>query len=204
MTLQQRFARLTTDVVVRSPRLWRLFRGLLRRNFDTLAPTWDANRVTERYLLPVEAVLAAVDRVPSRVLDLGTGTGAGARLAAARWPAAEIVGVDVSPAMIAEARRLASSPRQRFEVADATALPFPDGSFDLVLQVNMIPFFDELNRVAGPSAAVAVVYTRGAETPIYVRPDRVARELRVRGFPHVAHFAAGDGVALLATRAASA
>ena len=46
MTLGQRFARLVTDVVVRFPALWRLFRGPLTRNFDRLAPTWDELRVT--------------------------------------------------------------------------------------------------------------------------------------------------------------
>ena len=40
--------------------------------------------------------------------------------------------------------------RVRFEQADAVRLPFEDGSFDLVQLANMIPFFDELARVAAP------------------------------------------------------
>lgn len=204
MTLGQRFARLVTDIVVRFPALWRLFRGPLTRNFDRLAPSWDTLRVTERYLSPMAVALDAVEPAPARVLDVGTGTGGGARLAAARWPEAEIVGVDLSAPMIAEARERATSEHERYEVADASALPFPEGSFDLVTLVNMIPFFDELVRVAAPSAAIAIAYTRGPGTPIYVPFDRIGAELGRRGFTQVAHFSAGDGISLLARRAGQA
>ena len=200
MTLGQRFARLVTNLVTRFPVLWRLFRGPLTRNFDRLAPTWDSLRVTERYLSPMQVALAAVEPAPARVLDLGTGTGGGARLSAARWPDAEIVGVDLSSGMIAEARTRATSERERYEVGDASALPFAEGSFDLVTLINMIPFFDELGRVAAPAGAVAIAFTRGAGTPIYVPFARVDAELRRRGFSEIEHFEAGDGISLLARR----
>ena len=77
VALGRRFARLTTNVVVRSPRLWRLFSGLIRRQFDGLAPRWDAMRVPE-HLAGFEAALAAVPAAPRHALDLGTGTGASA------------------------------------------------------------------------------------------------------------------------------
>ena len=198
MTIGQRFARLVTDIVTRFPALWRVFRGPLRRNFDRLAPTWDSLRVTERYLSPMQTALVAVDRAPARILDVGTGSGGGARLSAARWPGAEIVGVDLSAAMIAEARTRATSERERYEVADASALPFPDASFDLVTLVNMIPFYDELARVTAPQGAIAIAFTRGAGTPIYVPFERVDTELRRRGFSEISHFEAGDGISLLA------
>jgi ubiquinone/menaquinone biosynthesis C-methylase UbiE len=198
VTLGQRFARLVTDLVTRFPVLWRVFRGPLRRNFDRLAPTWDSLRVTERYLSPMQTALAAVEPPPARILDVGTGTGGGARLSAARWPGAEIVGVDLSAAMIAEARTRATSEHERYEVADASALPFPGGSFDLVTLVNMIPFYDELARVTAPQGAVAIAFTRGAGTPIYVPFERVDAELRRRGFSEISHFEAGDGISLLA------
>jgi len=35
--LGRRFARLATDVVVRSPRLWRIFRPIVRKQFDSIA-----------------------------------------------------------------------------------------------------------------------------------------------------------------------
>ncbi len=200
MTFGQRFARLVTDAVVRYPFLWRTFRRPLTRNFDRLAPTWDTLRVTERYLSPLAAALEAVEPPPARILDVGTGTGGGARLAAGRWPEAEIVGVDLSAGMIAEARQRATSDRQRYDVADASALPFPDESFDLVTLVNMIPFFDELVRVTAPAGTIAIAYTRGPQTPIYVPFARVGAELGRRGFSQLAHFSAGDGISLLARR----
>jgi ubiquinone/menaquinone biosynthesis C-methylase UbiE len=200
VTLGQRFARFVTNVVVRFPVLWRVFRKPLTRNFDRLAPSWDALRVTERYLSPLSAAFDAVEPAPKRVLDVGTGTGGGARVAAGRWPDAEIVGVDVSAAMIAEARERATSEREHYDVADASALPFPAGSFDLVTLVNMIPFFDELARVTAPGGAIAIAYTRGAGTPIYVPFTRVDAELRRRGFTQAANFSAGDGISLLARR----
>jgi hypothetical protein len=85
-------------------------------------------------------------------------------------------------------------------VADASSLPFAAGSFDLVTLVNMIPFFDELARVTARDGAIAIAYTRGAETPIYVPFARIEAELGRRGFSKVAHFAAGDGISLLARR----
>ena len=63
-----------------------------------------------------------------RLLDLATGTGAAAR-AAARL-GAEVVGVDLSPGMLAVAREL--SPDLDLRVADAHALPFEAGEFDAV------------------------------------------------------------------------
>jgi len=196
VTFGQRFARFTTDVVVRAPFLWRLFRGPLTRSFDKLAPEWDATRVSRERLVAITAALDALD-APTRALDVGTGTGAVARLLSERWPTAEVTGVDVSPGMIAEARRLGS---ERYDVGDASALPYEDAAFDLVTLNNMIPFFDELARVTAPGGYVAIAYSMGPNTPIWVPLDRVRDELQRRSFLHVADFEAGSGVALLALR----
>jgi len=200
MTFGQRFARLATSVSVRAPFLWPLFRGSLRRSFDRLAPEWNTTRASPDRLEAIERALEGLPDPPARVLDLGTGSGAVARAVAARWPSAEVVGADSSPGMVAEARRLASTPRERYDVADASALPYPDGSFDAVLLNNMIPFFGEIARVTAPGGVVAIAYSLGAATPIWVPLDRVRRELERRGFEHVADFSAGRGVSLLARK----
>lgn len=151
-------------------------------------------------LAPYRAALARIDGPVGRALDVGTGTGAGARVLAQRFPDAEIVGVDVAPAMLDEARRLA--PGIEFVEGDAAALPFGEREFDLVTHANMIPFPDETARVVRPGGWAIFAYSSGADTPIYVAPERLRRELGRRGFTDFAEIAAGRGNAVLARRPA--
>ena len=197
MTAGQRFVRVVTSVVVRVPFAWRLFRGTLTRTFDRLAPTWEG-RISDERLAPMRVALDALIAPPASVLDLGTGTGRVARVVAERWPDANVVGVDLSPGMIDEARRIGG--RVHYDVADASALPYDDGAFDLVTLSNMIPFFDEVARVTAPGGRVIVAFTMGDRTPIFVPFGRVRSELERRGFSHVADFDAGTGTALLAKK----
>jgi ubiquinone/menaquinone biosynthesis C-methylase UbiE len=200
--LGQKFARLTTDVVIRYPRLWRVFRPLTRRQFDAIAAEWDEMRM-EGHLAPYERTLEAVEPAPVRALDLGTGTGQGAFAIARRFPNAEVVGVDLAERMLDEARAKTPSElrdRIRFEAADASALPYGDASFQLVAHANMIPFFDELARVLAPRGQALFAFSGGASTPIYVTPERLREELARRGFTDFAEFAAGNGTALLARK----
>jgi ubiquinone/menaquinone biosynthesis C-methylase UbiE len=193
---------LSTNAVLRSPSLWRFFRPLVRKQFDAIAGDWDTMR-DPTHLAPYEAALAAVDPAPASALDLGTGTGQGAFAIARRFPDVRVVGVDLAAAMLAEARRKTPAElaeRVRFENGDASALPFPDASFDLVAHANMIPFFDELARVLAPGGQAIFAFSLGPGTPIYVPLERVERELASRGFTEFAEFAAGKGTALLARK----
>jgi SAM-dependent methyltransferase len=199
VTLGQRFVRFATDVVVRRPALWRLFRGPIRRQFDKLAPRWESIRGPD-FLAPLEAALDRLPAPPESVLDVGTGTGAAARLAGERYPEADVVGVDVAGRMVDEAKRLTDSPRVTYKTADAERLPFDDASFDLVTLNNMIPFFGELARVLSPNGHLVVAFTGGSGTPIYVPPERLRRELGRRGFAEFAEVSAGRGTALLARK----
>jgi len=197
VTWQQRFARLVTDLVVRVPALWPLLRPALTRIFDRIAPQWDEATGPER-MVAYEAALERVPGEPARALDLGTGTGDGAIAIARRWPGADVLGVDVSAGMIAEARRKA--PALRFEVADARRLDVPDGAFDLVAMNNVIPFFDELGRIVAPGGHLLVAFSRGSETPIYVAPGRLRRGLERAGFELVEEVATNPGTAIVARR----
>jgi ubiquinone/menaquinone biosynthesis C-methylase UbiE len=197
----QRFARLVTDAVVRRPWLWRLLRRPLRAMFDGLAPTWET-RIGPHHLWALDLALADVPP-PRRILDLGTGTGVVAFALAERYPDAHVVGIDLSPGMIEEARgkvppELAG--RVAFEVGDAAALDRTDGEFDLVVLSNMIPFFDELARVVAPGGTVVFSFSKGAGTPIYVSPERLREELAGRGFAEFAEFSAEPATALRARR----
>lgn len=197
----RKYARLATNAVVRRPALWRVFRPLMRAQFDRLASRWDDMRAEDAYA-PFDAALERVEP-PRRALDVGTGTGEGALAIARRFRGAEVVGVDVAGAMLDVAERKLPAELQgrvRFEVADAAALPYDDASFDLVTHGNMIPFFDEVARVLVPGGFALFAFSSGPETPIYVPPERLREELSRRGFVDFAEIAAGNGTALVARK----
>ena len=84
------------------------------------------------------------------VLELGAGGGAMAKEAMRRFPAARLTLTDVDPAMLAAlSRRLGGVQRAALVTADATGLPFADGSFDVVTSYLM------LHHVMDWEAAVA-------------------------------------------------
>jgi SAM-dependent methyltransferase len=198
----RRFARVATRAVVARPRLWRLFRRPLRGQFDRLAPVWE-DRVGPEGLLPLGAALELLPAPPRKVLDLGTGTGKAARLVARRFEDAQVTGIDLSPRMVGQATDLLPdelADRVRFEVADANALPFEDGAFDLLVLMNMIPFFEELRRVTAPGGWLVIASTRGPDTPIYVPPETLRAQLAAVGFGDFDEVAAGEGGAFLARR----
>jgi ubiquinone/menaquinone biosynthesis C-methylase UbiE len=100
--------------------------------------------------------------------------------------------------MVEQARR--NAPDVRFEVADASRLPYDDGAFELVSLANMIPFFGELARIVAPGGHVLIAFSSGAETPIYVPLERLEHELRGLGFTDFAGIDGGRGTALLAQK----
>jgi SAM-dependent methyltransferase len=198
------FARFTTDVVVARPWLWRVFRRPMRAQFERLAPVWDRRRGPES-LIPLGGALDRLERSPRRILDAGTGTGVAARVLARRFPEAEVIGVDLSQAMVEEARRLVPevlAGRMAFEAADASALPYADGAFDLVVLLNMIPFFEELARLTAPGGTVVFAFSSGPSTPIYVATEMLREHLEPLGFDRFDELAAGEGTAVIAHRAA--
>jgi hypothetical protein len=64
----------------------------------------------------------------------------------------------------------------------------------------MIPFADELARITAAGGTLVLSFSRGAETPIYVAPDVLRRELGGRGFTEFADFSAEPATALRAKR----
>jgi SAM-dependent methyltransferase len=197
MNRSQRRARRITTTAFRFPFLWPLLRGRMTKLFDDVAPHWDAMMSAER-LVAFEAALEHVPGEPRSILDLGTGTGDGAIALAERWPAADVLGVDVSREMLEEARRKA--PQLRFEVGDGSALAAADGAFDLVAMNNVLPFVGELARVVQPGGHALFAFSRGDETPIYVPPGPLRRKLERGGFDVTAELAAGPGTAMVARR----
>ena len=74
---------------------------------------------------------------PSRILDVGCGTGYLLGRLAARAPQAEALdGIDAAPAMIEVARGAAADDRLSFVAGTAERLPWPAGSFDLLVSTT--------------------------------------------------------------------
>src|ERR687886_25339 len=115
----------------------------------------------------------------------------------------EIIQTDHLAALELALERVEPPPGRALDLGTGTgaaALPFEDGAFDLVTHANMIPFFDELERVVAPGGYVVFGFSGGSETPIYVDPVRLRAELERRGFTHFAELEAGRGTAFLARK----
>ena len=80
-----------------------------------------------------EETIAAIPFSPKRVLELGVGTGETTRRLRARYPDAEVTGLDSQPEMVFKAREMGIEVRlARMED------PLPDGPWDLVISVLSI------------------------------------------------------------------
>jgi malonyl-CoA O-methyltransferase len=73
------------------------------------------------------------ERAPARILDVGSGPGRASGVMKGRWPKSEVVALDIALPMLVQVPRHTRFWRPVRQVcAEATALPFADGSFDLV------------------------------------------------------------------------
>lgn len=83
-----------------------------------------------------------------KLLDVAAGNGNVALAAARRW--CDVVATDYVPALLDRARERAAADRLgiEFREADAEALPFPDGSFDVVVSSFGVMFTPDQERAA--------------------------------------------------------
>jgi ubiquinone/menaquinone biosynthesis C-methylase UbiE len=143
--------------------------------FDAVALGYD--RAMARVLEPFVPDLLAACALGRghRFLDVGTGTGVVAAAAAATPGAAvRVVGLDVSPAMLARARARVAPVRVALVTGDAEALPCRDGSFDAAAGHFVLVFLDrpaaavaELHRVLRPGGRVALTALARPEATAY-------------------------------------
>lgn len=180
----------------------RLPEAYVRTLFDQYAPRFDQALVEGLdYRAPFQ-LREAVDAVApgpdgfARVLDLGCGTGLAGEAFRAR--AAWLVGVDLSPGMIAEARR--KGVYDDLAEGDA-ATPAAGGGFDLVVAADVLvylgaiePVFAAVHAALAPDGLFAFSAERGtapgfalARTCRYAHhPDYVRQAAAAAGFETVA------------------
>jgi len=90
------------------------------------------------------------DTSPSRIFDAGCGGGIFGRMALEKYPGSECDGLDISELSIEYAvssnRDLIDEGRMRFQTGDVMSLPFPDGTFDLVVSNASYFFWPDPNK----------------------------------------------------------
>lgn len=165
----------TDDAAARDARVAEIRALLARFDADLAAPLdmaeygvdagyelWSRTYDTPLRLFPVEepAVRALLLPLsPCHILDAACGTGRHAEWLAAHGH--DLLGIDVSPAMLARAR--AKIPGSRFEQGDLTALPQSDASVDVVLctlalvhLADLRPALAEFARVLRPGGRIVI------------------------------------------------
>ncbi len=137
----------------------------VRQQYDSLASIYDQRwnwYVTNTLsFLKTWVNLSASDQV----LDIACGTGEFERLVLNENPTQQIVGVDISEEMLAIAhQKLHNFSNVSFQRGSASALPFPDQSFDVVVSASAFHYFDaplvvmtEIKRVLKPSGKVVIL-----------------------------------------------
>jgi SAM-dependent methyltransferase len=119
---------------------------------ETQKKTWakgDFHQIARQNVCMAEALCEAIDpHAGERVLDIGCGSGTAALVAARRY--CEVSGIDYVPTLIDRAieRATAEDLAIDFEVGDAQSLPFPDGTFDVVLSVYGVQFAPDQDKAA--------------------------------------------------------
>ncbi|MDQ6970423.1 MAG: malonyl-ACP O-methyltransferase BioC [Mariprofundus sp.] len=139
----------------------------VKRAFSSASTSYDEHAVLQREIADrLLAHLSFTKLEPTRILDIGCGTGYFTRLLRAKYKQAEIVALDLSEAMVqstrrAHKRRLPWHGRNQHSTGDAAAMPFKAEKFDLVcsnLAMQWLPepqqMLREMRRVLAPGGLI--------------------------------------------------
>ena len=149
----------------------------VRAAYDAAAADWAGG--PERMYAPLARALVAAAPLPvagGRVLDLGAGTGVVGRAALAAG-AARVVAADLAVAML---RR--GGPAQHPVAADATALPFRDQAFDLVVAAFCLNHLSEPGAALREARRVGRGFAASTFAPGWTHPAKLAVDDALRPF----------------------
>jgi SAM-dependent methyltransferase len=152
----------------------------VRRAYDIAATMW-AEGPDRMYAHLARALLSSPGlRVAGRrVLDLGAGTGVAGRAALAAG-ARSVVSADLSVGML---RLLRRGPARTYPVAaDATALPFGDGRFDLVVAAFCLSHLPDIAAGLAEARRVAPGLAASSFAPGWTHPAKAAVDEALRTF----------------------
>jgi arsenite methyltransferase len=180
----------------------------LRQEFNRWAAEGKGKGMEHEHMPITLPMLERMQLRPNEtVLDVGCGSGWLVRLIARLVPEGSVAGIDLSDAMIHQAREeVAGSERVRFEVGTADHIPFPDTSFTRVVSIESAYYWPdpaaglrEIARVTAPggSAWILINYYRdnpechqwGALLPPthLLSAEEWAKLFREAGFTDVQH-----------------
>jgi malonyl-CoA O-methyltransferase len=173
----------------------------VRRVFDRAAPTYGRSAVVAREVeLRMAEKLDYLRIAPARVLDAGSGTGTAHGLLRARYPAAQVIELDISMAMLGRARSrrapgerlraLVGAPVRHWVCADYSRLPLRAATIDMVWSSLALAWsheplaaLAEFHRVLAPGGAL-LFSTYGPDTLNELRGAFAATDMA----PHVNPF----------------
>ena len=121
-----------------------------------LAEQKHVRQLTQTFLPALDggSIVATLER-GAQVLDLGCGEGAAARLIAAAFPTARVVGIDINPASIAAAKAhpdAAGLSNLEYSIGDASSLAVD--APDLAQQFDVVLSFDAIHDLPDPGGAM--------------------------------------------------
>jgi cyclopropane fatty-acyl-phospholipid synthase-like methyltransferase len=149
-------------------------------SIDLDAPLTESDRVYSQKALYRLVLTAADIDESSRLLEVGCGRGLGCTLALNEFGPRTVDGVDAHPDQVrrAKAGNTEDPARLRFQRGFASALPFPDNSFDRLCSVEAAQHFPSLQDFVAESARVLAPGGRFAVTTFF--PVRAGLEDRIK------------------------
>ena len=189
--------------VIRHPKMMesRVFLMVMRVFPEKISHSYDSKvkKSGIDYLLAISDGLAQISKKPQSILDLCTGTGLAAFMAAERFPIASVVGVDQSSSMVHIAKgKIADVDKGRisFEVGNAIKLTYNDEEFDLIITSNAPIYLSEAARVLKSGGNLFLAFSFGGKA-IKKASIEITRLLEQNGLSLVKLKSSGKGLFIL-------